>query len=575
MSDPSFLKELLDDAIKAHQSGALKEAEDLYYLILNRDPHYVDALILLGMLYAQTGRDEDAEFYLKHAVRVKPDAWRGFHYLGMVYTHQRKVDLAIAAFEKALALNPDTPEIYNHYGNLFRSQDNYPEAIRYYERAIELRFDYQDAYNNLGSTFLRQKNIEKAKETFQKSLTFNDDNVEAHHYLGILAYEEDQLEKALFHFQKILMKQPNKIEALINLAATHLKQGHHDIAKDLFQKVLKQEPFQKEALGNIAAVELILKNHEAAKKYYLDLLTVDPQNYSAHFNLGVIYMGMRRWEDAAFHYEMALSIQPEDADAHSNYATTLIKQGQEALAMMHYEKALSLQPKNPILLYRLASLKQQGGFKVTPKEYVMNLFDHYADYFDKDVVESLAYQVPKMIHERLLKRNKHPYDVLIDLGCGTGLCGELLKPLTHHLIGVDLSSKMLDVAEEKEIYDALYDKDVIEYLNEQKEKVSVLVAADVFCYFGDLQEVFRACYGVLDEKGCLIFTVEELFEMTPGEEPSYRLEKTGRFSHHVDYLIQSLRQVGFQSVECTAVVLRQQKEKNVMGLLVVAEVETV
>ena len=47
-------------------------------------------------------------------------------------------------------------------------------------------------------------------------------------------------------------------------------------------------------------------------------------------------------------------------------------------------------------------------------------------------------------------QNKHSkYSVIIDLGCGTGLLGPLLRSYTGFLIGVDLSPKMLGVAEEK------------------------------------------------------------------------------------------------------------------------------
>ena len=41
----------------------------------------------------------------------------------------------------------------------------------------------------------------------------------------------------------------------------------------------------------------------------------------------------------------------------------------------------------------------------------------------------------------------------LDLGCGTGLTGIILREIAKHLTGVDIAAKMLAHAKEKEIYD--------------------------------------------------------------------------------------------------------------------------
>ena len=50
------------------------------------------------------------------------------------------------------------------------------------------------------------------------------------------------------------------------------------------------------------------------------------------------------------------------------------------------------------------------------------------------------------------------FSLMVDLGCGTGLLGPLLRPHTTHMIGIDLSPKMLAIAENDKIgiYDHLF-----------------------------------------------------------------------------------------------------------------------
>ena len=48
--------------------------------------------------------------------------------------------------------------------------------------------------------------------------------------------------------------------------------------------------------------------------------------------------------------------------------------------------------------------------------------------------------------------NAKPVKIL-DAGCGTGLCGPLLKPWARRLVGVDLSGGMLEKARALQLYD--------------------------------------------------------------------------------------------------------------------------
>ena len=58
------VRELLATAVSRHQAGDLHRAEEIYLQVLQQDPRHHDALHLLGLVYHQTGRhDEASEFY--------------------------------------------------------------------------------------------------------------------------------------------------------------------------------------------------------------------------------------------------------------------------------------------------------------------------------------------------------------------------------------------------------------------------------------------------------------------------------------------------------------------------------
>jgi predicted TPR repeat methyltransferase len=123
----------------------------------------------------------------------------------------------------------------------------------------------------------------------------------------------------------------------------------------------------------------------------------------------------------------------------------------------------------------------------------------------------------------------HTYDTL-DAGCGTGLCGPLLRPLSRALTGVDLSPKMLEPAARKAIYDTLVCEELTAFLLRSPQCFDLVVAADLMIYFGDLTPLFAAAATALRSAGLFAFSTE----LWTGE--GYRLLPSGRFAHAPHYI---------------------------------------
>ena len=95
-----------------------------------------------------------------------------------------------------------------------------------------------------------------------------------------------------------------------------------------------------------------------------------------------------------------------------------------------------------------------------PPAFVELLFDQYAPRFERSLVDKLAYRGPALILERLQANGFTRAQRALDLGCGTGLMGEVLRPLCTRLEGIDLSGEMLRQARAKGIYDRLEKADI-------------------------------------------------------------------------------------------------------------------
>jgi predicted TPR repeat methyltransferase len=150
-----------------------------------------------------------------------------------------------------------------------------------------------------------------------------------------------------------------------------------------------------------------------------------------------------------------------------------------------------------------------------------------------------------------------------DIGCGTGLVGALLRPHVRRLVGADLSSAMLDCARRRCVYDELTQMDLLAFLRDATASFDAVVAADVLCYFGVLDDVAAAVVGALRPGGVFAFTVESQAEADPGE---WSLGMTGRYAHSPGYVATVM--ADFDDVTIRHCSLRMEAGLPVDGLLV-------
>ena len=212
-------------------------------------------------------------------------------------------------------------------------------------------------------------------------------------------------------------------------------------------------------------------------------------------------------------------------------------------------------------------LAQDQRLLASPAEYIKNLFDTYADHYDIHLQQGLDYQIPEHLLravKSILKKPPTTFDIL-DLGCGTGLCGIPFKPLATTLTGVDLSPKMLEVAAEKKIYDELITSDLTAYLTTKKSAYDLILAGDVFVYIGELNAIFSTARLALKENGLLSFNTEIT------EKDNYTMNQSGRFAHQQKYLDALATQHGFKIAYYQNVITRQQNNTPVHGHLYVLQ----
>ena len=185
--------------------------------------------------------------------------------------------------------------------------------------------------------------------------------------------------------------------------------------------------------------------------------------------------------------------------------------GERGGAIEAYRRTLALDRDDRLGAgLRLARLGEREASGAMPRAYVRTLFDQYAARFDGELRDALHYRGPELLRRAIDKvfGADRRFARALDLGCGTGLMGEVMRGRTEELVGVDLSPAMLAAAEQRRIYDRLAIDDLVSFLATEERQFDLIVAADVFVYLDDLAPVLHLAARRLAASGAIAFSVE-------------------------------------------------------------------
>lgn len=399
---------------------------------------------------------------------------------------------------------------------------------------------------------------------------------------GNAHFEADRFLEAKASFEAALALAPGRASLLTNLGATLCKLGLPLQALPLLQKALITEPDNVQAWSYLAQVHAVAGDHALALPCYDRALELGqlPSAMQAAMWLqrGHSLVRLNRHSQARDSFDRAIAVAPEAgpvlAEAWSHKGTLLREHGQLKAAAECFEQALAAGADPEVHQFFLAAVRGSDSGGSAPEAYVAQLFDSYADEFDTHTVQSLRYQG----HSRLIaylptlaETGLAPprFAAVLDLGCGTGLCGPLLAPMLQtggRLDGVDLSAAMLAEASRRGLYAELAQADIAAHLQAAVQQYDLLLAADVFIYIGDLAAVFAAAACALLPSGIFCFTAELVAASAAQEE--IKLTPHLRFQHSERYLRRLAAQHGFEVLAAFEAPLRQEQQKSIASLYI-------
>lgn len=412
----------------------------------------------------------------------------------------------------------------------------------------------------------RSGRLDAAAELYGRALLADPVDSDALHLLGALHLQRGDAAAGVGFAAKSVLVEPRISHAYNNLGLIMKGAGQPAAAARCYLQAISIMPSFAEAHSNLGVVLKAEGQVSLAIHHYRRAVELDPALGEAWNNLGNALQGLGELEDAVDAYLTAADCLPDCDTVHYNVGLLLLRVGRKEDALVHLRLAIDLNPDREDAAHLIAALEGRTT-PTAPRSYVRELFDSYAVWFDAHLVGDLRYCAHRAVVDLVnnVAGDERRFALTYDLGCGTGLAGELAKPKTNLLVGIDLSERMLVQADRRGVYDALICADINVALDEHEAAPDLVLASDVFIYIGEIDGTIERLARRMAPGGLFAFSIE-----TAADGLRWFLRSSGRYAHGSDYIVETLARHGFRLLATRDVVLRYEQGEPLDGAVYLA-----
>jgi tetratricopeptide (TPR) repeat protein len=322
----------------------------------------------LGSLYIGAHKNQEADAVLLKALENYPADNRLKILLGYLYLQQDRNEDAYAALERVRTESPEAEWSANPFF-LFNFLMSAQKSGRPEQAAQVLASIYTNSTDVLSqyiSSLLTGRSpasIESTIELLTVFYTLRPEASEALYYLMVLQAEQKEYLKAIEtakQFEILALK--NGDTNLLNgqfyyqHAALYERTGQLETAEKLFLTVIEtgEEPLASSAKNYVAYMWAERgEKLDAGLKLVQEALSADPENGAFLDTLGWIYYMQGRYAEALKELQKARLVAEDDPTVWEHLGDTYLKLGNLNEASRHWKKALDFDPESQRLIDRL------------------------------------------------------------------------------------------------------------------------------------------------------------------------------------------------------------------------------
>lgn len=362
-SEPEDLASLYEEALIQFNREEMPTAIIHLKNILQKDPNFLSAHLLLGKAYLQQGDGAGAEKEFLIADRLGVDRGLIIIPLAQAYLDQEKYQKLLNELDIDGFTSRTQAELLVLRGQAYRQLNRLPEAEQAFEEASQIAPDNVDAVLGLADISLRHSDFSTAEERIARAIKLAPEEAGVWHLAGSIKHAQRDNEGAVAHYSKAIELEPKHLAARMARAGVRMDQGFD--AEALKDIVYLREAYPKDPrAAYLHAVLLARGNDEAgSRKALLEAVAIidglNEQLFTKHgpslLLAGLVHYSLNQWEKARQYLKRYIKLEPQHAHARKLLGSILLSKGEHKRAITVLEPALEFAANDPRLLTLLGT----------------------------------------------------------------------------------------------------------------------------------------------------------------------------------------------------------------------------
>lgn len=304
-----------------------------------------------------------AEAAYANAIRLAPRDGTWPHLLGYLFQQTGRFEDALGRYSAARRLQPNTPVLQAYIGEMYLRVNRLADAREQFQSLVPVFPAVARA--GLGEIALREGRFAEAVEHFEAALDRAPRAASVHYSLGMAYRGLGRLEEARSHLMRrgtsVLKPADPTVDALTNLLRGERAQmilgrrayeaGQFDDAAAAFRKAVEAAPSSAAARVGLGMALAQRGDSAGATEQLEAALRLDAGNTTAHASLGLVMERLGRDREAVEHLQAAFRGEPNDSEVSRVLIRLLLKlsRGDEALDVLARTPSFDVEDEGLVL----------------------------------------------------------------------------------------------------------------------------------------------------------------------------------------------------------------------------------
>jgi len=361
---------LISDAISLHSRGKIKEALEIYNLLIQNKIYDPRILNNLGTIYSQIKQIDKAILLFEESIKKFPDCIEAYPNLANVLMAKGKSDTAKNILNKAIELNPKYLRSYSIMAGILVGEGNLQKAEFFLKKSLEINPKDINALVNLACVLKDSGNPKQAEKFLKDALKINPSFDFALTNLGAVLNELEKFDEGEQYLRKALSINSSSPMALNNLGNILSNKKNNKEAELCYRKAIEIKSDFSIAYNNLGSLLSKQGNLIEAEKFTQKAINFNPKFELAYVNLGTIKIDLDKLKEAEKLFLSAIEINEKYNYAYSNlfrlYETTnkISKLKNKIESLNQNENII-----NEILMFKARISFREKDF-ITAKKYI-------------------------------------------------------------------------------------------------------------------------------------------------------------------------------------------------------------